>query len=163
MKVLGLDPGLRTSGYAVVEDGPAKLVVVEAGTITAEVKLPLAERLSSLRRDFDELLDEHVPELIAVEELYSHYNHPRTAILMGHARGVFLVTAAERGIEVCGFAATRVKKCLTGRGRASKEQVQRAVMSQLGLAQAPEPADVSDALALAMCCINEQSREKLQL
>jgi len=89
-----------------------------------------------------------------VEELYSHYAHPRTAILMGHARGVILQKCAEAGVEIRSFGATRIKKSLTGNGRASKEQVQRTVQTVLGLAELPEPNDVADAIAAALCCSN---------
>ena len=100
---------------------------------------------------------------MAVEELYSHYKHPRTAILMGHARSMFLLAAAQRGIEVRDFSATRIKKSVTGSGRAGKEQMQRAVQTQLQLAELPEPADVADALAIAMCCYTELSKPKLNV
>lgn len=164
MKVLGVDPGLRTSGYAVICQAGRELEVVDAGVIRADETLPLAERLGSIYRDIEALLAEHGPEVMAVEELYAHYKHPRTAILMGHARGLFLLAAALVGVEVVGFSATRVKKSLTGTGRASKEQMQHAIRTQLGLAEVPEPADVADALAIAMCTLNERNlRENVSL
>ena len=88
---------------------------------------------------------------VAVEQLYSHYEHPQTAILMGHARGVIFLAAGQRGLPVISYAATRIKKTITGNGRASKEQVQRTVQRELGLPQLPEPPDVADALAVALC------------
>ena len=164
MKVLGVDPGLRTSGYAVIRQKDRELDVLDAGVITADPSLSLAERLRSIYSDIEALIAEHHPDIIAVEELYAHYKHPRTAILMGHARGLFLLAAAQEGIEVCGFSATRVKKSLTGTGRASKEQMQQAIKTQLALARVPQPADVADALAIAMCSLNERSiRENLAL
>ena len=161
MKVLGVDPGLRTSGYAVVQLTGRIMRVVDAGAFHADHNLPLAERLKQIFHDVAALLDEHDIDAMAVEELYAHYQHPRTAILMGHARGVFLLAAAQRGIPVHGFSATRVKKSLTGAGRAAKAQVQQAVKAQLHLNVIPKPADVADALAVAMCCINQRSRETL--
>ena len=92
--------------------------------------------------------------MVAVEQLYSHYAHPRTAILMGHARGVILQKCAEEKIAVRSFSATRIKKSLTGNGRASKEQVQRTIATVLGLSDIPEPNDVADAIAAALCCSN---------
>ena len=89
---------------------------------------------------------------MAIEQLYSHYAHPRTAILMGHARGVILQKCAEAGAKVSSFSATRVKKSVTGNGRASKQQVQRTVQTILSLSSVPEPNDVADAIAVAMCC-----------
>jgi crossover junction endodeoxyribonuclease RuvC len=91
------------------------------------------------------------PEAMAVEELYAHYDHPRTAILMGHARGVIFLAAAQANMPVVSYASTKVKKLITGNGRAPKDQVQRTVQQELGLAHMPEPADVADALAVALC------------
>jgi len=163
MKILSVDPGLRVSGYAVITRQGPDLRVLDAGILKADTRLPLAQRLQQIYDDIDVLLAEHAPDLVAVEELYSHYQHPRTAILMAHARAVFLLAAARRDIPVQGFSATRIKKSLTGNGRASKEQVQKAVKTQLGLAKTPSPADVADALALAMCCLNEHNRESVLL
>ena len=161
MKVIGIDPGLHVSGYAVIEPSDHKTRVLDAGIIRTEDQASLAERLDQIYQDFDAILSEHQPGLLAIEELYAHYKHPRTAILMGHARGVFLVAAAQHMIPVENFAATRVKKSLIGYGRASKEQMQHAVRSQLGLAALPTPPDVADALAIALCALSQYQREKL--
>jgi crossover junction endodeoxyribonuclease RuvC len=88
---------------------------------------------------------------MAIEELYSHYRQPRTALLMGHARGVICLAAAQAGIPVIHYPATQIKRVLTGSGRAPKSQVQRAIQHELGLAELPEPPDVADALAIALC------------
>ena len=88
---------------------------------------------------------------MVVEQLYAHYDHPRTAILMAHARGCFFLAGAQRGIQVLSYPPARVKKTITGHGRATKEQVQHAIMRELNLAKLPEPHDVSDALAVALC------------
>ena len=161
MKVIGIDPGLQVSGYAVIEPSGQETRVLDAGIIHTDGQAPLAERLDQLYQDFNAILSEHEPRLLAIEELYAHYKHPRTAILMGHARGVFLVAAAQHMIPVENFTATRVKKSLIGYGRASKEQMQNGVMSQLGLAKLPTPADVADALAIALCALGQHQREKL--
>jgi crossover junction endodeoxyribonuclease RuvC len=96
-------------------------------------------------------MDQFRPQAVAVEQLYAHYDHPRTAILMAHARGVVFLAAAQRGVPVISYNATRIKKTVTGNGRAPKDQVQRAVQRELGLAALPEPPDVADALAAALC------------
>ncbi len=164
MKVIGVDPGLRTSGYAVIHfSDRQEHKVLDAGVIKADTNRPLSIRLNQIHDDIDEILKEHQPDIMAIEELYAHYNHPRTAILMGHARGVFLLTANQNKIHVDDYSATRIKKSLVGHGRASKEQMQYAVMQQLNLSSLPTPADVADALAIAMCCINEHQRENLTL
>ena len=153
MKILGIDPGLRVCGYAVIEARDEKLI--EAGTLATEKTAELAERLNQIAGDIDSLLQRFAPEIVAVEELYSHYKHPKTVILMGHAGGVILQKAAAAKTEVKSFAATRIKKSLTGNGRASKEQMQRSIQSILALAELPQPADVADAIAVALCCANE--------
>jgi crossover junction endodeoxyribonuclease RuvC len=154
MRILGIDPGLQVCGYACldVERGEEKLI--EAGIIRTERDDVLEQRLNRIAEDIESLLESFTPEVVAVEELYSHYAHPRTAILMGHARGVILQKCAAAAIEVRSFSATRIKKSVTGNGRASKEQIQRTVQTILCLAELPEPNDVADAIAAAMCCAN---------
>jgi len=125
--------------------------VLDAGIIRSNAKHPLPRRLAELAAGLDEVLDEHDVWLIAVEDLYAHYKHPRTAILMGHARGVVLLAAARRGLEVLSLPATRIKKTLTGNGHAGKAQMQRAIAATFRLKKVPEPADVADALAVAWC------------
>jgi crossover junction endodeoxyribonuclease RuvC len=150
--VLGIDPGLDRTGYAVLEMSPWR--VLDAGLIRTSPRQPLADRLTEIGEGLADILAEHEVDVVAVEELYSHYKHPRTAILMGHARGVILWTAAKRGLEVVSLSATMIKKSLTGNGHASKVQMQRAAMATLGLRKLPEPADVADALAAAFCAMN---------
>lgn len=149
--ILGVDPGLDRTGYAVVSHPGPK--VLDAGVIRSSAKKALPDRLAEIAAGIDEVLTEHRIELVAVEELYSHYKHPKTAILMGHARGAILLSAARRDIEVTGISATHVKKTLTGNGHASKIQIQRAVTATLRLKSVPEPADVADALAIALCAM----------
>ncbi len=160
--VCGIDPGLGATGYGVLRIGDGAIVVVDAGVCRQDPKRPLAQRLQTLGRDVAAILDEFKPVVVAVEELYSHYNHPRTAVLMGHARGVILSTVADRRIDVRGYSATRIKKHLTGNGRAAKEQVQAAVREALGLTDLPEPPDLADALAIALCCAGEIMHRPLQ-
>ncbi len=152
MRILGIDPGLGTCGYGCVEAESDERRVVEAGTICTSEGEKIELRLGQIAEDMAALLERLRPEVVAVEQLYSHYAHPRTAILMGHARGVILAKCAQMGVEVRSFSATKIKKSITGSGRASKEQVQRAVRTILGLTEVPEPTDVADAIAAAVCC-----------
>ena len=152
MRILGIDPGLRITGYGVIDYKPLRPRLIDGGVIRLKVKTPLADRLVELETEIDGLLDEHKPDMCAVEQLYSHYAHPRTAILMGHARGVILLCARRRGVRCEQFAANRIKQSLTGHGHASKLQMQKAIQAEFNLAAAPEPPDVADALAIAMCC-----------
>jgi crossover junction endodeoxyribonuclease RuvC len=153
-RVLGIDPGLQVTGYAVLEPSDRGPRVLDAGVIrSAGTREPadMARRVKALYDGVCEVIDEWRPGAIAVEQLYAHYEHPRTAILMAHARGAFFLAGAQRGIPVLSYASTRVKKLVTGSGRASKEQMQHAVARELGLAGPPEPHDVADALAIALC------------
>jgi crossover junction endodeoxyribonuclease RuvC len=151
-RILGIDPGLRITGYGVVEPGPQGPVICEAGVIRgADAKSSMAARILSVYNGIVEVIDQFQPGVLAVEQLYAHYNHPRTAILMGHARGAILLAAAQSGLEVISYNATRVKKTVTGNGHASKDQMQRTIQREFGLAEVPKPPDVADALALALC------------
>ncbi len=152
-RILGIDPGLNITGYGVLDVSGIRPVVAEAGIIrTADDGAEdMASKVLSVYNGVAELLAQFKPEAMAVEQLYAHYDHPRTAILMGHARGVIFLAAAQQNVDVLSYASTQVKKIVTGNGRASKEQVQRTIQNELGLPTAPEPVDVSDALAVALC------------
>src|SRR5207237_9357446 len=129
-------------------------IVCEAGFIRStegRERPELADRLRSLHSSLVEVIDQLQPKIVVVEQLYAHYAHPRTAILMGHARGVIFLAAAQHDLPVVSYSATRIKKTITGSGRASKDQVQRTIQRELGLAKVPEPPDVADALAAALC------------
>src|SRR5207302_5998032 len=123
---------------------------------------PMEARLDLIYRGILEVLDAFPPSAMALEQVHSHLRHPRTAILMAHARGVIVLAAAQRGVPVVGYAAARIKKTLTGSGRAPKEQMQRAIRTELGLDQLPEPHDVADACAVALCHFHiERNRRAL--
>ena len=157
MRILGIDPGLQVCGYACVDFDGTGEHLVEAGVLRTEERQPIEVRLNRIAEDIGTLLENFKPEVVAVEQLYSHYEHPRTAILMGHARGVILQKCAESGIEVKSFNPTRIKKSVTGNGRAKKEQVQRTIQTLLRLPDLPQPADVADAIAVALCCANSMA------
>ena len=154
MRILGIDPGLQVCGYACLEAGDSGEKLLEAGVCRTSGGLPIEAKLNQIAEDIQSLLKKFSPDTVAVEELYSHYAHPKTAILMGHARGVILQKCAEAAIEVRSFSATRIKKSITGNGRASKQQMQRAIQAILSLPDIPEPNDVADAIAAAICCAN---------
>lgn len=157
MIIAGIDPGLNATGYGVIRiDATGVAWLSEGGTIRPTARATLECRLRELHRGICEVLEEHRPDVVVVEELYSKYEHPRTAILMGHARGVVYLAAAESGLAVVGYTASTVKRAVTGSGRASKGQVQLMVQRALRLAEAPQPDHVSDALALALCHANAE-------
>jgi crossover junction endodeoxyribonuclease RuvC len=151
-RVVGIDPGLIITGYAVVEPSARGALVVEAGVIrTRSAGDSMGERLALIHSGVLEVLDAYPATALALEQVHSHVKHPRTAILMAHARGVIMLAAALRGLPVHGYAAARIKKTLTGSGKAPKEQMQHAIKTELGLDQLPEPHDVADACAVALC------------
>ena len=169
-RVVGIDPGLGVTGYAVLEPGRvvdrsrvglggkphsrSGPVVMEAGVIRSSrggVGKSLAARLAALHTGILDVLDNYPPQALALEQVHSHPRHPRTAILMAHARGVIMLAAQLRGVPVVGYSASRIKKTLTGSGRAPKEQMQHAIQIELGLERLPEPHDVADACAVALC------------
>jgi crossover junction endodeoxyribonuclease RuvC len=158
VRICGIDPGLNTSGYAVLDADGHAMTVCDAGICRTQTDAELKHRLVQIEADFAGLFEQWRPAVVAVEQLYAHYRHPRTAVLMGHARGVMLVTAGRFGAEVRSYGATEVKRFLTGNGQAGKGQVQRAITAALGLPALPEPADVADALAIALAAAYDLSR-----
>ena len=162
MRICGVDPGLQVTGYGVIDLANGRTSVVDAGTIKSDAGEELPIRLRQIYRDLCEVLDEHEPDILAVENVYSHYSHPQTAVVMAHARGMVLLAAAERDIDVRSFAATQIKRALTGNGRASKVQMQQAVRMNLDLDVVPEPHDVADALAIALCQAVHEKPEALR-
>lgn len=153
MKVLGIDPGLGTTGYAVIERVDGKIRLLEAGVIRGKSKKTLPERIHEIYIGLEEIVNQFKPDVMGLEDLYSFYKRPRTAILMGHARGAIILAAANAGIPVHSFTATRIKKVVTGNGQASKAQMQRAIMREFNLPEIPKPPDVADALGIALSCL----------
>lgn len=154
MKVLGVDPGLNTTGYGLVNNVPDGFRLIEAGVIRSTASFPLEQRLLELYNGFEDVVKEFNPDVLSIEQLYSHYQHPRTAVIMGHARGVFFLVAGIAKIPVFSYSATRIKKSLTGAGRASKEQIASMIYSMLDCSETNIVADVTDAIAAALCHIN---------
>lgn len=150
-RILGIDPGLNTTGYGVVETDGDAFRLIEAGIVRSTARGTIQARVNEIFSGVKEVIEDHHPDLLSLEELFSHYQRPKTAILMGHARGVICLAAAQYALEVVHHEPTRIKKVMTGNGRAPKHQMQLAVKMQLGLDSIPEPADVADALAIAIC------------
>lgn len=149
--ILGIDPGLNNTGYGVIKTDGADVWLVEAGVVRTNAKDELASRLNEIYCGVGSVIREFEPDLMAVEDLYSHYGHPKTAIIMGHARAMIFLQSAQCGVSLATYAATKVKSSLTGNGRASKEQMQEMVKTRLNLTEIPRPADAADALAVALC------------
>ncbi len=159
MRVLGVDPGLRVTGYGAIDCAGSVSRLVEAGVITPGVRAPLEHRLGELHREMSDVLATVRPDVMVIEELWSSYKNPTTAVLMGHARGVLCLAAHGHGVRVRHLAHANVKRAITGSGAARKDQVNRMVCTLLRLTTVPEPNDVSDALALALALSNIEQVE----
>ena len=149
--LLGVDPGLNTTGYGILDISTGTPSLVEAGVIRSKRNDRLEQRLNSIHEGLIDLFKSFPIESMAIEELYSHYERPTTAIMMGHARGVLCLAAGQHQVTMYPYASTQVKKMITGNGRAPKAQVQLSIARILSLSEPPEPPDVADALAIAMC------------
>ncbi len=148
MRILGIDPGLQVTGYGIIEEKSFKLV--EAGIIRTKANTPIESRITKIFDEIAKIVEEHRPGVLVLEKIYSHYKHPTTAILMGHARAMACLVCGKFEVKLINYPSTRIKKAITGNGHASKEQVQRMVQGLLKLKNPPEPVDVSDALAMAI-------------
>lgn len=161
--LLGVDPGLNRTGYAVLEHHPAGPVLREGGVIRSTAKRPLAERVGEISGGLEEVMRQYSPTVMAIEQVFSHAQYPRAAILMAHARGAILDLANRMGLSIANYAPREIKRLLTGSGAANKEQVQRAVSQELGLDHLLEPNDVADAFAVALCHYHQRRNQYLQL
>ncbi|HSE92992.1 MAG TPA: crossover junction endodeoxyribonuclease RuvC [Methylomirabilota bacterium] len=153
--MLGIDPALVFTGYAVLEAG-AGLSILDAGIVETNPRTSLDDRIHHIYGEVWRLIDKHAPEGVALEGLYAAYSFPRTALLMAHARGVVCLAARQRGVPVLTLAPAEVKRAVTGNGAAGKEQVQRSVQHLLALADLPRPSHVADALALAFTALSRR-------
>ena len=150
MRILGVDPGLQITGYGIIDRRKRSFSLIEAGILQTSSKNKIEDRLEKIHEALVGIIKHHKPKVLVLEKLYSHYNHPVTAILMGHARGVICLTAGEYNIPVISYSAKRIKQAVTGNGNASKSQVQKVIASLLNLRAPIKYTDVADALALAI-------------
>lgn len=148
---LGIDPGLNRTGYALLLRTPNGPELREAGVIRSTKGKSLAQRVHEIGSGVREVIDEFRPDVMAIEQVFSLARNPKSALLVAHARGAILMTAADCDVPVVHFTPTQVKKLLTGSGRASKEQMQHAIRNELNLKAILEPHDVADASAIALC------------
>jgi len=155
MIILGVDPGSHATGYGVISTGPV-VRMVAGGVIRARKESSLSERLLTIHDELTAVIAAHNPEQMAVEDLFNAKN-ARSALILGHARGVILLAGAHAGLPISEYAPRLVKQAVTGNGSAAKEQVRFMVMRLLSLKEAP-PLDMSDALAVALAHQGRSSR-----
>ncbi len=161
MRILGIDPALSVTGYGIIDVRNNKTSLVEAGVVVTSPKQDISSRLNKIHRAITELISETRPGVMVLEKLYAHYRHPTTAHILGQARGVICLAAAEAGIALVEYPATRVKKAIVGKGLAGKYQVQKMVAVTLGINKLPKYTDVTDALALAIAHFHIERIDKI--
>lgn len=150
MRILGIDPGLGTTGYGIIDENEQVLDVVTFGGIDKSPKASFTENLLAIYQNINQIIMEYQPDGCAIENIFYHQNK-KTAIIMGHVRGVAMVAAAERGLPVHEYSPKEVKLSIVGMGGASKLQVQAMVKTLLKMNEIPQPEDAADALAVAIC------------
>ena len=150
MRILGIDPGLKATGYGLIDFESGKVKLQETGVIEPKQKDLIQNRLQSVYKNLDALLLQHQPQVMVLEKLYSHYKHPATACLLGHVRGVICLLCAQRNIQLIEYPVKRIRKSLTGNGNAQKIQTRSVVAHFLRIPEEKLTLDASDALALAL-------------
>ena len=153
MRIFGIDPGSVRTGFGCVESDGSRHRLVRCGAIAAPARLAFPERLLRIHRELVEILADCRPDAVAVESLF-HAVNARSALQLGHARGVALLAACQAGLPVTEYPPAEVKRAVVGYGRAEKQQVQHMVSLLLGMSEPPEPFDASDALAVAICHVH---------
>jgi len=154
MRVLGIDPGTITTGYGVVESRNDEIALVECGVLVSRQRSPIGERLSYIYRELLKVIQRHHPDTVAVEQPFVA-NNVRSALAIGRAQAIALLAAANKGIPAHEYTPAQIKQMVTNYGASSKEQIQEMVRLQLGLAEAPQPDDAADALAVAICHLRQ--------
>ncbi len=148
--VLGIDPGSRRSGYAILTSEADRPKIKEVGVIDLSASLALEDRLLELSTEISDIIQQHSPTVAALEGVFSHGKFPRSALVLGHARGVCLLECRRKGLPISTVAPAEMKRVIAGSGRATKAQVQRSVAAWCGLQKPPEPNDAADALGMAL-------------
>lgn len=155
MRIFGIDPGSERTGYGCVETDGRRHHLIACGAITAAARDPFPQRLARIHRELASLLVSHRPDCVAVESVF-HAVNARSALKLGHARGVAILAAVEAGCDVVEYTPAAIKRAVVGYGRADKHQVQQMIKLLLGLAKAPTPHDAADALAVAICHLHSR-------
>jgi crossover junction endodeoxyribonuclease RuvC len=159
MKIIGIDPGTAATGFGVVEKNGNKLKLIEYGTIKTNAKDALSTRLKTIYDGIIEVISRTSPDAFSIENIFMHEN-ARTAIILGHSRGVALLAGINSGLEIHEFTPREIKQSVVGNGNASKEQVQFMIKNLLGLKEIPKPNDAADGCAAAICLFNNLAFKK---
>lgn len=160
MRIIGIDPGTAITGYSILDKEGNHLKAIKYGCIYTHSSLPLSKRLDKIYKELTDLIQEYAPEHMAVEELFFN-NNAKTALSVGHARGIILLAGEQNNLIVEGYTPLQVKQAVAGYGRAEKKQVQKMVKTILCLAEIPKPDDAADALAIAICHSQSYTTKRL--
>lgn len=150
MRILGIDPGLKATGYGLIDYDQGRIRLVETGVIQSKQRDGMPSRLQKIYTLLEQLIDQYRPDILVLEKLYAHYRHPTTASVLGHVRGIICLVGARKQLEFAEHSAKRIRKAVTGNGNASKQQTQRVVAHLLNIESERLTLDASDALALAL-------------
>lgn len=154
MRILGVDPGTINLGYGVV-DGEEEMHMVDCGVVSLSARLPMEERLRSLYSELSRIIARHKPSEVAIEDPFIGHN-VKSAFAIGKAQAIAILAAANKGLPIYYYSPAKIKKQITSYGQSDKRQVQEMVRVQLGLSELPQPSDAADALAVAMCHIQQR-------
>ena len=154
MRVLGIDPGIRTTGFGVLDSKTNKLSLVACGAINPKPSDSIPVRLNYLFEEVDEIINKFSPDVFSIEDMFYSKN-VKTSMILGQARGAMIIAAAQAGLLIYEYAPKKVKMSVCGNGGASKQQVKYMVMKILSLKDIPGTMDISDAIAVGICCLNQ--------
>lgn len=160
LRILGIDPGTATTGWAVLEEKDGKVQPIAYGHISTEKTLSDEARILEISKDLEEIIRKHKIQEAAVEELF-FFKNQKTVIQVAQARGAILLTLSNKNVSLCGYTPLQIKQALTGYGRAEKRQIQEMTKEILGLKSLPKPDDTADAIAIALCHIHSRKMNNL--
>lgn len=159
MKILGIDPGFKATGYGCIKVDHRSVTLIETGTVEPKQKDLIQNRIQKIYSILGDLIDEHNPQVLVLEKLYAHHAHPVTASKLGHVRGVICLLCAQKNIELAEYSVKRIRKALTGNGNATKVQTKRVVADLLKIDESKLTLDASDALALSLGYMRMQNHQ----
>ena len=163
MRIIGIDPGLKTTGYGIIDCHGQQVKLLETGIIQPRRSAPLPEKVDKIFQNISAIIGQYHADVMVLEKLYAHYKHPTTGVIMGHARGVICLAAAQHHIKLVEHSVKRIRKALVGNGNASKQQTRESVARHLNIDAARLTLDASDALALALGFVYMQRALKVSV
>ena len=162
MRILGIDPGIGSTGYGLIDSDGSRHMAILFGAIKTQARQPFQVRLLKIYRELTQILSREKADIMAIEEVF-HATNVQSALALGHARGIALLVAAQQGLDVCEYSPLEIKSAVVGYGRAEKSQIQTMVRLLLRLKEIPSPDHAADALAVAICHAHRMKIDGLRL